>query len=78
MELRDGADLPILQKCYGAFAALSPDWLDFRRELHMTNDKDLFLEKPAPGLLPLFEGKMIWQYSHQHDTAAILAGCRRV
>lgn len=64
MELRDGADLPILQKCYGAFPALSPDWLDFRNELHMTNDKDLFLEQAAPGLLPLYEGKMIWQYSH--------------
>ena len=68
MELRDSADLPILQKCYAAFKALSPDWLDFRRELHMTDDKDLFIEKEAPGLLPLFEGKMIWQYSHLLDT----------
>jgi hypothetical protein len=67
MELRDGADLPILQKCYSAFPPLSPEWLDFRRELDMTNDKDLFLEKDAPGLLPLFEGKMIWQYSHVFD-----------
>jgi len=67
MELRDRDDLALLEKCYGAFAALSPEWLDFRRELHMTDDKDLFLEKEAPGLLPLFEGKMIWQYSHQHD-----------
>ena len=64
MELRDAADLPILQKCYSAYPALSPKWLDFRRELHMTDDKDLFLEKDAPGLLPLFEGKMIWQFSH--------------
>ncbi len=64
MELRDGADLPILQKCYSAFPALSPAWLDFRREMDMTNDKDLFIEHEAPGLLPLFEGKMIWQYSH--------------
>ncbi|MDO8448534.1 MAG: hypothetical protein Q7T10_06975 [Rhodoferax sp.] len=69
MELRDRADLVILEKCYDAFAALSPEWLDFRRELHMTDDKDLFLEKEAPGLLPLFEGKMIWQYSHKFDTA---------
>jgi hypothetical protein len=68
MELRNAIDLPILQKCYGAYAALSPDWLDFRRELHMTDDKDLFLEKEAPGLLPLFEGKMIWQYNHKLDT----------
>ena len=64
MELRDRSDLPILQKCYSAFPALSPEWLDFRRELHMTDDKDLFIEQGAPGLLPLYEGKMIWQYSH--------------
>jgi hypothetical protein len=68
MELRNAIDLPILQKCYGAYAALSPAWLDFRRELHMTWDKDLFIENEAPGLLPLFEGKMIWQYSHKFDT----------
>lgn len=67
MELRDGSDLPILQKCYSAYPALSPDWLDFRRELDMTNDKDLFIEQAAPKLLPLFEGKMIWQYSHMLD-----------
>ena len=64
MELRNGVDLPILQKCHGAFAALSPIWLDFRREMDSTNDKKLFLEQFAPGLLPLWEGKMIWQYSH--------------
>jgi hypothetical protein len=69
MELRDGADLAILQKCYSAFFPLSSDWLDFRNELHMTNDKDLFIEKYAPGLLPLYQGKTIWQYSHQHDAA---------
>lgn len=67
LELRDGTDLPILQKCYGAFPPLSADWLNFRRELHMTDDKDLFIEKPAPGLLPLYEGKMIWQYSHRFE-----------
>ncbi|MEO5607783.1 MAG: DNA methyltransferase, partial [Polaromonas sp.] len=68
MELRDRDALALLEKCYGAFTALSSEWLDFRRELHMTGDKDLFIEKDAPGLLPLFEGKMIWQYSHQYDT----------
>ena len=68
MELRDGVDLPILQKCYAAYPALSPEWLDFRNELHMTSDKALFIEQDAPDLLPLFEGKMIWQYSHKLDT----------
>ena len=67
MELRDGKDLPILQKCYAVFKPLSSNWLDFRSELNMTNDKDLFVEKDATGLLPLYEGKMIWQYSHVFD-----------
>ena len=67
MELRDGGDLAILEKCYAAYPALSPEWLDFRRELHTTDDKDLFIEDVEPGLLPLFEGKMIWQYSHKLD-----------
>lgn len=68
MELRDNADLAILQKCYTAFPALSENWLDFRRELHTTDDKELFKEHAAAGDLPLFEGKMIWQYSHVLDT----------
>ena len=75
MELSDGNDMPILQKCYSAFPALSADWLDFRRELHMTDDKDLFIEHEAPGLLPLFEGKMIWQYSHVLDKPQYWLDC---
>ena len=69
MELRDYADLAILKKCYGGYAELSPEWLNFRRELHMTGDKDLFIEKESTGLLPLFEGNMIWQYSHRFEQA---------
>ena len=69
LELRDGADLPILRKCYSAFPALKSGWLDFRRELHMTDDKDLFIEKKSSSLLPLYEGKMIWQYSHVFEQA---------
>jgi hypothetical protein len=70
MELRSAADLPILQRCYGAFAPLHESWLNFRNELHMTADKDLFLETAPAGaglaLFPLYEGKMIWQYSAAH------------
>ena len=69
MELRNPRDLPILQKCYTAFKPLSEKWLDFRNELHMTADKDLFIENYQNGLLPLFEGKMIWQFSDQHEKA---------
>jgi type I restriction-modification system DNA methylase subunit len=69
MEVRDGADLPLLQRCYESFAPLSEQWLDFRRELDMTNDKDLFIEQYRDGLLPLYEGKMIWQYEPQFSPA---------
>lgn len=64
MELRDAKDLLALVKCYSAFPALSEKWINFRRELHMTHDKDLFQEQFMPGTLPLVEGKMIWQYAH--------------
>ena len=67
MELRNDNDLPILQKCYAAFKPLSPEWLDFRRELHMTDDKDLFVEKEAPGLIPLYQGRMVWQFTAYYD-----------
>jgi len=68
MELRDATDLTTLAKCYAAFKPLTETWLDFRAELHMTADRDLFIEKPAAGLLPLFEGKMIWQYTNKWES----------
>ena len=61
-EIRSQKDLEILKKCYSAFSQLSPCWLDFRNELHMTNDKDLFIERYRKDLLPLYEGKMIHQF----------------
>ncbi len=66
-EVRSKRDLEILKKCYARFAHLDSRWLDFRNELHMTNDKDLFIEKGSKnyreGLLPLYEGKMIAQFN---------------
>ncbi|MFK0731189.1 MAG: Eco57I restriction-modification methylase domain-containing protein, partial [Gloeotrichia echinulata HAB0833] len=34
-------------------------------EFHMTNDSHLFKQQPAKGRLPLYEGKMIHQFTHQ-------------
>ncbi|WP_231549671.1 Eco57I restriction-modification methylase domain-containing protein [Campylobacter sp. MIT 97-5078] len=45
-EVRSQEDLEILKKCYAAFAPLDLQWLDFRRELDTTIDKDLFIESP--------------------------------
>jgi hypothetical protein len=33
-------------------------------EFHMTNDSGLFKSSPGEGRLPLYEGKMIWQFEH--------------
>ncbi|ANV98754.1 restriction endonuclease [Helicobacter enhydrae] len=68
-EVRSKADLEILKKCYAAFKPLSLEWLDFRNELHMTADKDLFIESYQEGLLPLYEGKMIHQNNAEFGEA---------
>jgi len=39
--------------------------LKLTAEFHMTNDSHLFKTEPAPGRLPLYEGKMIHQFTHQ-------------
>ena len=48
---------------YSTEVALRP----FRSELHMTNDKDLFIEQPAVNLIPLYQGRMIWQFDHKYE-----------
>ncbi len=64
MEVAGGRkDLDILRRLYSLFKPLDPQWLDFRNELHATNDKAIFIETDRPeGLLPLYKGAMIWQY----------------
>jgi len=63
MEVKTNQDLEILRKIYGKFSSIRPDFIDFRRELDATNDKDLFIETYQEGLMPLYEGKMIHQYN---------------
>ena len=69
MEVKDKQALKILKKCYQTFQNLSFDYIDFRRELDMTNDKDLFIEEFKEGLLPLYEGKMIYQFNANFSQA---------
>jgi hypothetical protein len=66
MEVKTNQDLEILRKIYAKFPPISTDFIDFRNELHATNDKDLFIENKATGLLPLYEGKMIHQYNSNY------------
>ena len=39
--------------------------VQFTREFDMTNDSYLFKTEPGKGRLPLYEGKMIWQFDHK-------------
>lgn len=44
---------------------LESNWnVKFSSEFHMTNDRDIFKTESGPGRLPLYEGKMIWQFEH--------------
>lgn len=69
MELKDKQALEILRKCYRTFKTLSFDYIDFINELHMTKDRDLFIEEFREGLLPLYEGKMIHQFNANFSKA---------
>lgn len=46
---------------------LTNTWnVELSTEFHMTNDSDLFLDDPGPGRLPLYQGRMIWQFKHSY------------
>lgn len=57
-------DISLIHNFYSKYKILENNYLDFRREIDMTNDKDLFYEKKEyqEGMIKLYEGKMIWQY----------------
>lgn len=55
----------ILRKAYSKFEIINSNYIDFRRELDMTNDKDIFHEQET--LYPLYEGKMIHQFNCQFE-----------
>ena len=69
MEVKAEKDLEILRKIYQKFAPIDADFIDFRRELDATLDRDLFIETNAEGLLPLYEGKMMHQFNSKFGEA---------
>ncbi|WP_104750294.1 Eco57I restriction-modification methylase domain-containing protein [Helicobacter cynogastricus] len=64
-EVRNALDLEILDHCAAQFSRLSEGWLDFRQELNMTTDKDLFIppNKVQGKTMPMLEGKHIHQFN---------------
>jgi hypothetical protein len=68
MEFKNDVDVRIAQKML-KFPLLGEKiegkWnLVLCNEFHMTNDSHLFKQQPAKGRLPLYEGKMIHQFTH--------------
>ncbi len=46
----------------------NPWGVKFATMFHMSNDSHLFKTSPGPGLVPLYESKMIHQYDHRFGT----------
>jgi len=70
MEFKSDRDVQIAEKML-RFPLLGEKidsaWnLRLTREFDMTNDSHLFKTEPGEGRLPLFEGKMIWQFEHRY------------
>jgi len=68
MEFKDRLDLQIVEKML-RFPLLGENvdgaWkIELHREFHMTDDAHLFRESKFNNAIPLYEGKMIWQFSH--------------
>jgi hypothetical protein len=68
MEFKSEKDIQIAEKLV-KFPLLGEDnscaWkLELHREFNMTDDAPLFQKQATANSLPLFEGKMIWQFSH--------------
>ena len=68
MEFKNETDVQIAEKMLKfplLGEQLEDTWnLKLTNEFHMTGDSRLFKATPAPGRLPLFEGKMIHQFTH--------------
>lgn len=71
MEFQSLTDISIVKKMtqfpmLGEY--IQDSWnLELHRELNMTDDSDIFHVKPEGNLLPLYEGKMIFQFDHQYQ-----------
>ncbi|RON49533.1 Eco57I restriction-modification methylase domain-containing protein [Pseudomonas frederiksbergensis] len=73
---RSECDAELTKKIYRAVPVLieegnpegNPWGISFMTMMHMSNDSHLFENSFGPGLLPLYEAKMIHQYDHRWGT----------
>ncbi len=73
---RSERDAELTKKLYRAAPVLieegkdkgNPWGISFMAMMHMSGDSHLFADAPAPGLLPLYEAKLIHQFDHRWAT----------
>lgn len=73
---RSERDAELTKKLYRAAPVLidenrpdgNPWGISFMAMMHMSNDSHLFADAPGPGLLPLYEAKLIHQFDHRWAT----------
>jgi hypothetical protein len=73
---RSERDAELTKKLYRAAPVLinenkhdgNPWGISFMAMLHMSNDSHLFADAPGPGLLPLYEAKLIHHFDHRWAT----------
>lgn len=66
-EIRDKNDLKILQKAYSVGKTIDANYIDFYNELHLTIDKDIFLEDRNNNEMFLYQGRMINQFNSSFE-----------
>ena len=73
MEFRSEADYQLCTKIRGEHPLMQESKFRLGRELDLTNDAHFFRKldgrKPAKGEMKLYEGKMIWQYDANFESA---------
>lgn len=81
---RTWADAELTKKIYRRVPVLvnertgeNPWGISFLRMFDMSNDSGLFRTEPGPGLVPLYEGKMVQAYDHR-AASTIYVGSNRI
>ncbi len=67
MEFEKEEDYQLCKKILGKNKLFEEFGWKFRREFHMTDDRNLFIKEAGKTLLPVYEGKMIHQFNSNYS-----------
>ena len=73
-QVKSKKDLELLKKFHKKYLTLNKsDYIDFRNEIHLTNDKKILKLNQEKNDLILYEGKMIYQFDSKFEKISILS-----